>query len=98
MLQRNVVSRFLFLTATVVFVAEKIVHLAVGVILTACSAATLFRNEDLNNLARSYLGALDVIDVACVGLRAMLYPWQNLGRDNDLSCFRDPSTVMYILE
>lgn len=90
LLKRHVVSRFLFLTATVLYVAEKIVHLGIGLILTACAVATLFRDEDLNIQARKYLGALDVVDHACVGLRATLYPWQNLGRKHDLSRFRDP--------
>lgn len=89
LLLRNVVSRFLFLTSTVLYVAEKIVHLAIGVILTACAAATLFRDEDLNTQARKYLGALDVVDHVCVGLRATLYPWQDLGKF-DLSNCRDP--------
>ncbi|MBA3237909.1 MAG: hypothetical protein H0T62_06105 [Parachlamydiaceae bacterium] len=93
LIERNVVSRFKFLSATVVLVVEKIIYLAIGVILTGCATLTLYRDEDLNNLARKYLGDLDVIDTICVGLRAVLYPWQNLGQDTDLSYYRDPYTA-----
>lgn len=87
--QRQIVSRLLFLTSTVMFVAEKVVHLAIGVLLTGCTAALLFRDKSLNVETCKYLGALDVIDEVSVGLRAIIYPWQKLGSGKDLSDLRD---------
>lgn len=71
---KEIGTRATYLAATLSILVEKTIYLAAGVLFAVNAACLGFKYSEVNMLAMKYLGALDVADDVCFGLRSVFYP------------------------